>query len=108
MCYGVILTAGVNEFAEDAAHTVGGCVGGAYDVVTIVDEVIIEVPAFVGDDRHTEDADTSVACDDDFGYGAHTDSVTTRARPVGVLSRGLVGGTREADIHTSWTWMPSS
>ena len=88
------------EFAEDAAHTVGGCVGGAYDIVTIVDEVIIEVPAFVGDDRHPEDADTSVACDDDFGYGAHTDSVATRARPVGVLGRCLVGGTREADVHT--------
>ena len=38
------------EFAEDAAHTVGGCIGGTYDFVTIVDEVIIEVPAFVGDD----------------------------------------------------------
>lgn len=88
------------EFAEDAAHTVGGCVGCAYDVVTIVDEVIVEVPAFVGDDRHAEDADTSVACDDDFWYGAHTDSVTTRARPVGVLSRGLIRGTREADVHT--------
>ena len=88
------------EFAEDAAHTVGGCVGCAYDIVTIVDEVIIEVPAFVGDDRHTEDADTSVACDDDFGHGAHADGVTTRARPVGVLGRRLVGGTREADVHT--------
>ncbi len=68
------------EFAEDAAHTVGGSVGGAYDIVTIVDEVIIEVPAFIGDDRHTEDADTSVTCNDDLGHGAHADGAHLRGR----------------------------
>ena len=41
-----------------------------------------------------------MACDDDFGHGAHADGVTARARPVGVLSWGLIRGTREADVHT--------
>ena len=41
-----------------------------------------------------------MACDDDFGHGAHTDSVTTRARPEGVLGRSFIRGTREANVHT--------
>lgn len=64
------------EFAEDTSHTIGGCIGSTNHIVTIIDEVVVEVPTFIRDYRHTEDTDTSVTSYDHLGYGAHTDGVT--------------------------------
>ena len=65
------------EFAEDAPHTVGGGISGTDHIVAVIDEVVIEVPPFVRDHRHTEDTDTSMASYDHLRYGTHTDGITT-------------------------------
>ena len=64
------------ELAEDAPHTIGGCIGSTNHIVTIVDEVVIEVPPFVRNHRHTEDTDTCVTSYDYLGDGTHTDGIT--------------------------------
>ena len=64
------------ELAEDASHAIGGGISGTDHIVAVIDEVIIEVPPFVRDHRHTEDTDTSVTSYDHLGYGTHTDGVT--------------------------------
>ena len=64
------------EFAEDAPHTIRGCIGSTDYVIAIIDEVVVEVPTFIRDYRHTEDTNTSVTSYDHLGYGTHTDGIT--------------------------------
>ena len=64
------------EFAEDAPHTIGGCIGSTDYVIAIIDEVVVEVPTFIRDYRHTEDTNTSVTSYDHLGDGTHTDGIT--------------------------------
>lgn len=87
------------EFAEDTSHTIGGCIGSTNHIVTIIDEVVVEVPTFIRDYRHTEDTNTSVTSYDYLGDSTHTDGITARACPVVVLRWSLVRRTRKADIH---------
>lgn len=64
------------ELAEDAPHTIRGCIGSTDYVIAIIDEVVVEVPTFIRDYRHTEDTNTSVTSYDYLGDGTHTDGIT--------------------------------
>ena len=64
------------ELAEDTSHTIGGCIGSTDYVIAIIDEVVVEVPTFIRDYRHTEDTNTSVTSYDYLGDGTHTDGIT--------------------------------
>ena len=88
------------ELCDETTHTLGGSIGGSDHLVAIVRVVSLEVPPLIGDDRHTEDADTRMASHNHLRRRAHANRIGTDRLPILILCGRLVGRTREAYVDT--------